>query len=491
MSRISSSDVPVEVSQVTTTLESAGYEAYLVGGCVRDLLLGKEPKDWDVTTNARPENIQELFEETYYNNTFGTVGVVSPETTNERLKVVEVTPYRTEHGYSDARRPDHVEFSTNLKDDLKRRDFTVNAIAYSISQGQLVDLFQGQKDITEKRLTAVGDPRERFGEDALRMLRAIRLSVELGFTIEHGTYGAILEKKEGLEKISKERIRDEFIRMIMSSDPQQALFHMKQLDMLQYVVPDLERSVGIEQNRSHIYTVFEHLVRSLQHAADSNFSLEVRLAALFHDISKPETRRVSHETGEVTFYGHEVVGARVAKKSLESLKFSNEVIEKVTTLVRWHMFFSDPDKISLSAVRRMISNVGEENIWDLINVRICDRIGSGKPKERPLRLRKYTAMIEAALRDPISVSMLKIDGNILMKVLHMKPGPKIGHILHALLDEVLEYPLKNTEEYLQKRAQELDALPELELKALGDKGKVTKERVDEEELQQIRKRHLA
>jgi tRNA nucleotidyltransferase (CCA-adding enzyme) len=420
---------------------------------------------------------------------FGTVGVVSPETEDARLKVVEVTPYRTEHGYSDSRRPDRVEFSAHLEDDLGRRDFTVNAIAYSISQGHLVDCFKGQTDILDKRLVAVGDAHERFEEDALRMLRGIRLSVELGFTISHETYSAIENKRKGLEKISKERIRDEFTRMIMSPDPQQALFHLKQLEILTYVLPDLERSVDIEQNRSHIYTVYEHLVRSLQHAADSNFSLEVRLAALFHDISKPETRRVSHETGEVTFYGHEVVGARVTKKALEWLKFPNDVVEKVTTLVRWHMFFSDPDKISLSAVRRMIANVGEENIWDLINVRICDRIGSGKPKERPLRLRKYTAMIEEALRDPISVAMLKIDGNVLINELHMKPGPKIGYILHALLDDVLEDPAKNTKVYLQTRARELETLSEAELKTLGEKGKIRKEEADEEELKQIRKRH--
>ncbi len=491
MSTISPSDIPAEVSHVTETLEEAGYEAYLIGGCVRDLLLGKEPKDWDVTTNAHPEQIQALFEETYYNNNFGTVGVVSPETEDPTLKVVEVTPYRTEHGYSDSRRPDRVEFSNDIKDDLSRRDFTVNAIAFSISKGHIEDPFQGQRDILAKRLVSVGDPNERFSEDALRMLRAIRLSVELGFTISHETYSAIAENKSKLTRISMERIRDEFIRMIMSPDPQQALFHMKQLGMLQYMVPELERSIDVGQNRSHIYTVFEHLIRSLQHAADSGFSLEVRLAALFHDISKPETKRVSHETGEITFYGHEVVGARVTKKALERLKFPKDAIEKVVTLVRWHMFFSDPDKISLSAVRRMIANVGEDNIWDLINVRICDRIGSGKPKERPLRLRKYTAMIEEALRDPISVGMLKINGDILISELHMKPGPKIGNILHALLDEVLEDPSKNTQEYLRKRSKELDVLPEDELRALGEKGKQSKDEADEEELKQIRKKHFA
>jgi poly(A) polymerase/tRNA nucleotidyltransferase (CCA-adding enzyme) len=478
--------VPHEVTHVTDILQKAGFEAYLVGGCVRDLLLGKRPKDWDVTTNATPEEIQSLFEETYYTNTFGTVGVVSHETDDETIKVIEVTPYRVEGTYSDARRPDMVTFGQSLEEDLKRRDFTINALALNVREATLVDLYDGQNDLNRKLIRAVGNPNDRFSEDALRMLRAIRLQAELGFVIEAETYQAIATNVAKLAKISKERIRDELVRILMSDRPMEGLLHMKQLDMLGHVLPDLERSIDVDQNRSHKYTVFEHLLRSLQHAADKGWPLEVRLAALFHDISKPETRRFSREINDHTFYGHEVVGSRVTRKALQDLRFPKEIVEKVVTLVRWHMFFSDPDKISLSAVRRIIRNVGEENIWDLLNVRICDRIGSGRPKEQPFRLRKYTAMVEEALRAPLSVSMLNIDGKRLMEISHETPGPKIGYTLHALLEEVLEDPDKNTAEYLEKRALELLALPVEALKRLGEQGR---ERRAAEEEGAIKKIH--
>lgn len=481
--------IPTEVSRVTETLEKAGFEAYLVGGCVRDLLLGKEPKDWDVTTNALPEQIQSLFQETFYTNTYGTVGVVNEDAQDERLKVVEVTPYRTEHGYSDSRRPDRVEFGVSLEEDLKRRDFTMNAIAYNVSKGQMVDLFQGQKDLKDKLIRAVGNPQERFNEDALRMLRAIRLGAELGFGIEQYTFEAIQKCAEKLGKISKERIRDEFVKVLLSDRPMEGLFLMKQTGTLQYVLPDLLRAIGVEQNQAHKYTVFEHLLRAVQHAADKKWPLDVRLAALLHDISKPESRRWSKETQQWTFHGHEVVGARVSKKILEDLKFPKKTAEKVVDLVRWHMFFSDPDKITLSAVRRMVRNVGEENIWDLLDLRICDRIGTGRPKEQPFRFRKYKSMVEEALRDPISVGMLKIDGKKIMEVTHETPGPKIGHILHALLEEVMEMPGKNTKEYLESRAQELSQLSIEELKALGDKAKERKEDEERKEIEKIRQKY--
>jgi putative nucleotidyltransferase with HDIG domain len=227
----------------------------------------------------------------------------------------------------------------------------------------------------------------------------------------------------------------------------------------------------------------------MQHAADKEFGFDVTLAGLFHDISKPETRRWSDEKKDWTFHGHEVVGSRVTKKALEDLRFSRETIDKVVKLVRWHMFFSDPDQITLSAVRRMITNVGEENIWDLLNLRICDRIGTGRPKEQPFRFRKYKAMVEQALRDPISVKMLKTDGARLMKLFHEKPGPKLGYTLNALLEEVLEDPDRNTPEYLDKRSAELLKLPEMELRRLGESGKAKREEAEEAEVREIMEKH--
>ena len=476
--------IPEEVSSVAAGLRSAGFEAYLVGGCVRDLFLKRTPKDWDITTNAKPEDIQRIFPDSYYTNDFGTVGV-KRETEDESLQIIEVTPYRTESGYSNKRHPDHIEFGNSLEEDLARRDFTINAIAYDESKGQIIDPYNGQKDIDIKVLRTVGNPEERFEEDALRLMRAVRLVAELNFAMDADTAAAIKEKGPNLKHISKERIHDEFVRIINSDQPMMALVLAQQLGILEYIASDLTRGIGVDQNQAHSYDVFGHLLRAVQHAADKGWDFDVRLAALFHDVSKPETRRWSDEKKDWTFHGHEVVGSRVTKKALEDLKFSRETIEKVTKLVRWHMFFSDPDQITLSAVRRMINNVGEENIWDLLNLRICDRIGTGRPKEQPFRFRKYKAMVEEALRDPISVTMLKIDGNQLMETFHVKPGPQIGWVLNALLEEVLDDPKLNNEPYLMKQTQALLALPEAELQKLGDSGRKKREEAEEAELQKI------
>ena len=479
--------IPKEVQNLCDALRAKNFEAYLVGGCVRDLLLDRQPKDWDITTNAKPEEIKALFEETFYENTYGTVGVVTTSD-DPRLKVIEITPYRIEGKYSDARRPDEVRFSDRLEDDLKRRDFTINAIAYEPGSGKIIDLHGGQEDIQRRLVNAVGDPNERFKEDALRTLRAVRISAELDFAIETKTASAIARDAAQLAKISRERVRDEFLRILQSPAPMQALYVAQKLGILTYIIPELEAGIGCAQNQAHAFDVFEHLLRSLQHAADKNWSLEVRLAALLHDIGKPATRQWSDEKNDWTFHGHEVVGAKMAKKILADLRMPQETIHVVVALVRWHMFFSDPDTVTLSAVRRTIRNVGTEHIKDLLTLRMCDRIGTGRPKEQPFRLRKFMSMVDEALRDPISVSMLKIDGTRLIEM-GERPGPRLGWILHALLEEVLEDPKKNTEAYLEKRAGELAGMEEDQLKALGEAGKERKSEEEELEIQQLRKKH--
>jgi len=486
---ITKEDIPKEVLLVADTLENAGFEAYLIGGCVRDILIGKKPKDWDITTNAKPEEIVVFFENTYQNNDFGTVGVVSEDTKDPTLKVVEVTPYRIESTYSDARRPESVTFSTSIEDDLKRRDFTINAIAYRPKTAEYIDLFKGHNDLKEKRIRAVGVAHDRFAEDALRMMRAVRLAVELDFVIEGETMTAIANNAGNLSRISKERIRDEFLRILESKNPMQGMIFLEKLGMLPYVAPDILRSIGVAQNQAHSFDVYEHLLRTVQHAADKNWPLHIRLSALFHDISKPETRRWSEEKKDWTFHGHEVVGARVTKKALQNLRVPRETIERVVNLVRWHMFFSDPDEVTLSAVRRTITNVGEENIRDLLNLRICDRIGTGRPKEQPFRLRKYTAMVDEALRDPISVKMLNINGSRIMEIVGEKPGPKLGFALHALLEEVLEDPTKNTVEYLENTAQKLMKMDVSDLRELGEKGKQKQREEEETAIKEIQKKH--
>ena len=486
------SSIPSEVVSVVETLEKGGFEAYLVGGCVRDIFLGRSPKDWDITTNARPEAIQGLFVKTVYENTYGTVAIINETTEDPTLRSIEVTPYRLESGYSDRRHPDQVKFSDTIEDDLKRRDFTMNSLAISLSNGavkDIIDLYSGLIDIKDKTIRTVGTPTDRFSEDALRMMRAVRLSVELGFIIEKETLSAIKNLNHLIKEISIERIRDEFVKILLSPEPKKGIELLHETGILKHFIPELEKAIGVEQNQAHSYDVWEHLLRSLQHAADKNWPLDIRVSALFHDIAKPQTRAFSRETQQYTFYGHEVVGSRETRKILERMKFSREMIQKVTKMVRWHMFFSDTEQISLSAVRRMIVNVGPENIWDLMNLRICDRIGTGRPKENPYRLRKYKAMIEEALRDPISVSMLKIDGKKIMEVTTMPPGPKIGFILHALLEEVLDDPKLNTEEYLSKKTRELIQLSEADLKKLGEAGKEKRAEADQKNISDIRSKH--
>ena len=523
-------EIPNQVADVSETLEKAGFEAHLVGGCVRDLLIGRKPSDWDITTNATPEKIQRIFKESFYENEYGTVGVVT-NSEDPTLKVVEVTPYRLEGVYSDSRRPDSVSFSKNLEDDLKRRDFTINAIAleieptvkvikdiltdisnghdkghlentnvvynktnvlynskghYKTYKGHITDPYKGQSDIKKGVVKTVGNPIERFSEDGLRLLRAVRIASELGFMIENEKSEAIFKNNELLKKIAPERIRDEFTKIVMSERPMEGITMCSKLGLLQHFIPELEQSFHVKQNKAHSFGVGEHLLRTVAHSAKKEFPIEVRLAALLHDISKPETRRWSEEKNDWTFYGHDVVGTRTAVKILERLKFPVKLTDKVAKLVRWHMFFSDTEVITQSAVRRLLMNVGKENIWDLMNVRTCDRIGTGRPKESPYRLRKYHSLIEEVMHDPISVGMLKIKGGEIIEITKLQPSPKIGFILHALLEEVLEDPLRNKKEYLEKRVTELAALPDKEIENLGKKGKERKVEIEETVIKEIR-----
>ncbi|MEK7639215.1 MAG: HD domain-containing protein [Patescibacteria group bacterium] len=486
--KISQVRIPDEVKRVSDTLENAGFEAYLVGGCVRDLIREVGPKDWDLTTPARPEDIQRLFPEHYANNDFGTVGVKT-ESEDARLAVIEVTPYRAESGYSDLRRPDTVTFGVTLEEDLARRDFTINALAYRLKDQKIVDLYGGIADLAAKRLRTVGAASDRFSEDALRMMRAVRLAAELGFVIDTDTMAAISQHHALIKKIAVERISVEFLRIIDSKEPMKGIVFLEKLGLLQHVLPELLNGIGCEQGGAHAFDVYEHNLRTLQAAADKNYPQFLRLAALFHDISKPETRRTGGKNKQYTFFGHEVVGAKVAKRVLERLKIPRETIDIVVKLVRWHMFFSDPDQITLSAVRRTIVRIGEDHIEDLLNLRVCDRIGTGRPKEQPFRFRKYKAMVDEALRDPISVKLLKVNGDRIMELSGEKPGKKLGWVLHALLEEALEDSGKNTPEYMEKRALELLRLPENELINLAEAGKLKQAEEEAAALKDIAREH--
>jgi len=501
-------NIPDYVKNVVKKLEQAGFPSYIVGGCVRDLLLIKlattplskgdhsnlaikEPQDWDVTTRARPEQILKIFPDSKYENTFGTVLVPFKNKQGETKDVVEVTTYRSEQGYSDRRHPDKIVFEDNLEKDLSRRDFTINALAmkstksqipipkqisdfrFQISDYNIIDLFGGQKDLKKKVIRAVGEPVDRFKEDALRMMRAIRLACQLDFIMEAKTERAIKKMAGSLKFIAQERIRDELIKILISDKAYEGIILLYQTKLLQYIIPELERGVEVKQNRHHIYTVFKHSTLSLKYCPSKDW--RVKFAALLHDVAKPQTKKFIK--GDATFYNHDIVGAKVTKKIMQRLKFASVDIEKVTILIRNHMFYYNVGEVTESSVRRLICKVGEKNLADLIDLRIADRLGSGVPKAKPYKLRHLEYMMKKVRHDPISVKKLKINGNDLIKLLKIKPGPKIGAILDVLLAEVIEDPKLNNKKYLAKRSQELD---KLELKELRGKAK---EKIEEKKME--------
>lgn len=488
------------LKQTIDKLEDSGFEAWIVGGCVRDLLMDREPNDWDVTTNALPEDVLKIFPEAHYENDFGTVILPIKDDKGEVLEVFEVTTYRSEEGYADRRRPDSVKFEKDIDADLSRRDFTVNALAMRSSSSriplkddlkkfiieedgwQVLDLFGGVKDIKKRIIRAVGEPMDRFKEDSLRMMRAIRFTCQLGFSMEEKTERAILKMAGALKFIARERIAIELIKILKSDDPYAGIMTLHNTKLLQYIIPDLEQGVGMAQNHHHVYTVFEHGVLALKHCPSKDW--RVRLAALIHDIGKPRTRVVID--GMATFYNHEYVGAKLANKICRNLKFSTEDTDHIVSLVRNHMFYYNVGEVTAASVRRLINKVGVENLKDLIDLRIADRLGSGTKKAVPYKLRHLQYMFEKVQHDPVSVKMLKINGTDLMESLKIAPSPKIGEILDVLLGEVLEDPAKNNKDLLMKRAYELN---DMDSKELRDKARELIEEKRDEEDRQMKRGH--
>ncbi len=481
--------VPKEVRAIAKALTGAGFEAYAVGGCVRDLLLKRDPKDWDVATNAKPEGIQKLFPDSVYENTFGTVGVKT-ESEDSKLKVVEVTTYRIEGRYTDQRHPDEVKFAKTIEEDLARRDFTVNALALSLAGDRadsIIDPYGGREDLKGKTIRTVGDPAARFGEDALRLLRAVRFAVELGFAIEPKTREAIQAGAPHLEMIAKERVRDEFTKMLLTARAAEGIVLLEELGLLQFIVPELREGIGCGQNKHHIYTVFDHNVRALNYAAEKNYSFVVRLASLLHDVGKPRTK--GGDGPDSTFYNHEMVGARMTAKILDRLRFSKEIVEEVTHLVRCHLFYYNVGEVTEAGVRRFLVRVGPEHVDDLLKVREADRIGSGVPKAFPYKLRHLLFMIDKVRRDPIHPKMLAVKGDDVMRMLNIPAGPKIGAVLSILLEDVLDDPRRNEKVYLETRARELGMLSDAELQKLSSKAREKKDEFEAGAEEEMKERH--
>jgi len=490
-------EIPKAVREIAESLERNGYRAYLVGGCVRDLLLRREPKDWDIATDARPEAVQKIFPESVYANEFGTVGVKTGSD-EENLKIVEVTTFRIEGKYTDKRHPDEIRFAKTVEDDLSRRDFTINAIALrgdanlrmhanDTNKYEFVDPFGGRDDIKNKIIRAVGNPKERFNEDALRLVRAVRFATELNFEIEKETGKAIKNDAGLLEMVAKERLRDEFVKIVMAPAAAKGIIMLEDYGLLRFIAPELREGIGCDQNLHHIYTVFDHNVRALNYTAEKNYPLHIRLAALLHDVGKPRTKR---GTGKyATFYNHEVVGAKMAMKILDRLHFPKDLVERVAHLVRSHLFYYNVGEVTEAGVRRFLARVGPENVPDLIKVREADRVGSGVPKAVPYKIRHLLFMIEKVKNDPISPKMLKVDGNDVMKILGIAPGPKVGQILSVLLEEVLDDPAKNKSGYLEGRIKELGSLKEEDLTALALRAETRKEEFESGVERDIKKKY--
>jgi poly(A) polymerase/tRNA nucleotidyltransferase (CCA-adding enzyme) len=349
---------------------------------------------------------------------------------------------------------------------------------------KIVDLFDGQKDLKKGLIRTVGDANERFGEDALRMLRAVRFSATLDFTIEEKTAEAIKKNNVWIEAISKERIRDEFVKMIMAQKASDGVHALHELDLLKFILPELEENFGVQQNKHHIYDCYWHALKALEYTAKKKYNLHVRLAALFHDVGKPRTK--GGQGKEATFYNHEMVGAKMAFQILQRLKFSNKDVEKIVTLIRYHMFYYNTDEVTESSVRRLVRNVGPENMEELLQVREADRIGSGVPKAEPYKLRHLKYIIEKVSKDPISVKMLKVNGKDVMDVLGQKPGPKIGQILDVLLSYVLDDPKKNTKEFLEGEVKKLGNMDAKTLEAMAVASKEEKQDAQSQEDEKVK-----
>lgn len=459
--------LPKEAKNILNKLKQANFQAYIVGGCVRDMLINRETKDWDFTTDASPKQILKIFPDGFYDNKFGTVGIpIKPPTTTHPLQlneasqpptIYEITTFRSESGYSDHRHPDKIVWGKTLKDDLQRRDFTINAIA---SDGEIIiDLFNGQNDLKNKIIKSVGDPDKRFNEDALRMMRAIRIATQLQYLIEDKTFSAIKANATLLKQISYERIRDELLKIMASDFPADGITLLRNAGLINIILPELEKCFGVKQKspeRHHIYDVGTHLVMSLKNCPSKDPI--IRLATLLHDIGKPITVSKT-STGVITFYNHEIIGASIVRNIADRLHFSKKDRDLLVKLVRFHQFTVD-ERQTDTALRRFIKNVGKENLDNMLALRTGDRLGGGA-RETSWRLELYKKRLIEVQKQPFTVADLKVSGHDVMKIYEIGPGPLVGAVLNMIFEDVVKGILKNEREILLKRIRDLRARPQI------------------------------
>jgi tRNA nucleotidyltransferase (CCA-adding enzyme) len=442
--------VPADVLQLCEHLRSHGKRAWIVGGCVRDLLAGRTASDWDVATDARPDELLKIFPRAIPTGIeHGTVTVVRGAGHH-----YEVTTLRGEGAYSDGRRPDWVEFVDDITRDLARRDFTVNAIAIDPLDGHIIDPFDGRGDLARRVLRAVGDPQARFSEDGLRVLRAARFVATLELSLDPATEAAIGTTLDTYRKVAAERVRDEWMKTMKASRPSLAFDVMRRTGILAVTCPELGEGIGMEQNKWHAWDVWRHAVECMDACVGDPV---LRIAALLHDVGKPRTRAWGDKTRDWTFYDHDRVGAEIAAPICERLRFSNDERARIVTLVRHHLFHYS-DEWTDTAVRRWIRRVGPERVQDLYVLNEADVRAKGRDFEPDLAalagLKGHVARILAE-RPAMSTRDLEVNGHDLMRALELQPGPILGELLDALLDAVTNDPTLNQREALIARARDV------------------------------------
>lgn len=431
-------EIPKNAKMILDTMHDAGYEAYIVGGCVRDAILGKEPSDWDITTNALPAQVKELFRRTIDTGIeHGTVTVMAGK------EGYEVTTYRIDGKYEDSRHPSEVTFTRDLLEDMKRRDFTINAMAYNEEEG-LVDRFGGIEDLNNRIIRCVGEPTERFTEDALRIMRAVRFAAQLDYDIEEKTVAAIKELSPTLKKISAERIQTELVKLLTSDHPEKIRLAYE-LGITAVVLPEFDRCMETGQkNIHHMYNVGEHTIVALENIRNDKL---LRLTMLMHDFGKPATITIDEE-GVTHFKGHAALGSKMAKDILKRLKFDRDTIDRVSNLVKYH---DDRYEPSPSVIRRAINRVGEEDFPLLFDIRYADTMAqSTYMRQEKLLLIEETRKVYQDIidkKDCVSLKSLAVNGKDLIS-LGIKPSKQMGDILKAMLEDVLEDPSRNTKDYL-------------------------------------------
>jgi len=427
--------IPGYVNKVLNRLEEAGFEAFIVGGCVRDLILNRIPNDYDVTTSATPDEIQEVFKNyktLYVGKQFGTIVVIQSEGD------IEVTTYRKEGKYIDGRRPSEVTFSRNIKEDLSRRDFTINSIVYNKNTG-IIDPYNGIQDIESRIIRAIGEPSERLNEDYLRILRAVRFSTQLDFSIDENTYIACEKLSDSIKYISAERIKDEIFKILLSERPSKGIRLMEDMGLLNYVIPELVETIDFDQkNPHHNRTLYEHILCVVDNTPPV---LEIRMAALLHDIAKPLTFSID-EKGVGHYFNHDKLGAEMSKDILTRLRCSKNFTDIVSTLVREHMHHSNMKEKGL---KRQLRRVGKENIFELKKADMKCKNGNKDVSVLDEKIRR----IEKILKDhePYEKSHLKINGDDII-ALGFPKGKQIGEILDYLTDKVIDHPEYNDKKKL-------------------------------------------